>query len=269
MRFLNSWRIFSIVALVAGVTLPSFAAQMAILKNGFAIQHERHEVIGNVTRLYTSADGSSYVEVPTENIDHYEAVPDAARFARNVKTPSSYSGFPGRPETDLTEVVNEASGRYRLDPDLVNSVIKAESGFNARAVSPKGAQGLMQLMPGTASELGVSNVFDPQANVEGGTRYLRELLERYNFDLRKALAAYNAGPQRVEQFGGIPPYYETRAYVARVVKDFNKKKIAQQKAALPSQQDSTTQRDARKASTVPNKARNSKSVTQAKAEPSE
>ena len=123
--------------------------------------------------------------------------------------------------------MNAASGRYRLDPDLVNSVIKAESGFNVRAVSPKGAQGLMQLMPGTASQLGVPNAFDPQANVEGGTKYLRELLERYNFDLVKALAAYNAGPQRVEQFGGVPPYYETRAYVARVVRDFNKKKAAQ------------------------------------------
>ena len=126
--------------------------------------------------------------------------------------------------------MNSASGRYRLDPDLVNSVIKAESGFNVRAVSPKGAQGLMQLMPRDGFELGVPNAFDAQANVEGGTRYLRELLERYNFDLIKALAAYNAGTRRVEQYGGVPPYYETRAYVARIVRDFNKKKVAQQKA---------------------------------------
>jgi soluble lytic murein transglycosylase-like protein len=116
---------------------------------------------------------------------------------------------------------------------LVNSVIKAESGFNVRAVSPKGARGLMQLMPGTASQLGVPNTFDPQANVEGGTRYLRELLERYNFDLIKALAAYNAGPRRVEQYGGVPPYYETRAYVARIVRDFNKKKVAQKSGGQP------------------------------------
>ena len=134
---------------------------------------------------------------------------------------------------NLNDVVSSASGRYRLDPDLVNSVIKAESGFNARAVSPKGAQGLMQLMPRTALQLGVPDAFDPQANVDGGTKYLRELLELYNFDLVKALAAYNAGPQRVEQFKGVPPYYETRAYVARIVKDFNKKKIAQGKAAAP------------------------------------
>ena len=89
----------------------------------------------------------------------------------------------------------------------------------------------MQLMPGTASKLGVSNAFDPHANVEGGTRYLSELLERYNFDVVKALAAYNAGPGRVQQYGGVPPYYETRTYVARIVRDYNRKKIAERKAA--------------------------------------
>ena len=89
----------------------------------------------------------------------------------------------------------------------------------------------MQLMPGTASKLGVSNAFDPRSNVEGGTRYLSELLERYNFDVIKALAAYNAGPHRVQQYGGVPPYYETRTYVARIVRDYNRKKIAERKTA--------------------------------------
>ena len=218
--------------------LPCYAGEVAVLRNGFSIRHERREVVGDLTRLYITADGSSFVDVPTDDIEHFEATPPEAP-APEEKS-SSYSspfarGVPNRPSTlNLNEVVNSASGRYRLDPDLVNSVIKAESGFNARAVSPKGAQGLMQLMPGTASKLGVPNAFDPQANVEGGTKYLRELLERYNFDLIKALAAYNAGPQRVEQFGGVPPYYETRAYVARVVRDFNKKKVAQEKAATDS-----------------------------------
>jgi soluble lytic murein transglycosylase-like protein len=92
----------------------------------------------------------------------------------------------------------------------------------------------MQLMPQTASRLGVANSFDPGDNLEGGTRYLRELLERYNFDLIKALAAYNAGPGRVEQYHGVPPYYETQAYVARIIRDFNRKKLAERKAALKS-----------------------------------
>lgn len=211
-----------------------------MLKNGFSIRHERRQVVGSITRLYINADGSSFVDVPTADIEHFEAAPadlstvpiraSTSRLAP-VKTsavPAS-TGFPARPKTDLSEIVSDASGKYRLDPDLLNSVIKAESAFNPRAVSPKGAQGLMQLMPGTASQLGVRNSFDVQANVDGGTKYLRELLERYNFDLVKALAAYNAGPQRVERFGGVPPYYETRAYVARIVRDFNKKKAAQQK----------------------------------------
>jgi len=225
------------------------AAEVAVLKNGFSIRHERREIVGAVTRLYVNAEGSSYVDVPTEEIEHFEAAPEApvnppssGAASRAATTTGFGSGTAARvtstrsqaaaavPKRDLSQVVNEASGRYRLDPDLVNSVIRAESGFNVRAVSPKGAQGLMQLMPGTASQLGVPNTFDPQQNVEGGARYLRELLERYDFDLVKALAAYNAGPERVERFGGVPPYYETRRYVARIVKDFNKKKLAQQKA---------------------------------------
>lgn len=253
MRILRSFRVrIGIIAIFAVAALPCFGGEVAVLKNGFSIRHERREVVGEVTRLYVNADGSSFVDVPTAEIEHFEAAPEvpdsgsrlpasgsglnSSSFARNAKAgtpPSSLFGRNGQSAStplNLDAVVNTASGRYRLDPDFVNSVIKAESGFNVRAVSPKGAQGLMQLMPGTASQLGVPNVFDPQANVEGGTKYLRELLERYNFDMVKALAAYNAGPQRVEQFGGVPPYYETRAYVARVVRDFNKKKAAQAKA---------------------------------------
>ena len=222
--------------IIASAT-PSFATQNAMLRNGFSIRHERRAVIGSVTRLYVNADGSSFVDVPTEEIEHFEdasAEVKATSGSDENRTVSHQSAIP----VDLNQVVNVASGRYRLDPDLVNSVIRAESGFNVRAVSRKGAQGLMQLMPDTASKLGVPNAFDPQANVEGGTKYLRELLERYNFDLVKALAAYNAGPLRVEQYGGVPPYYETRAYVARIVRDFNRKKLgaknaAQRPVALP------------------------------------
>lgn len=239
-----------VLMLSALAALPCLGAENAVLRNGFSIRHERREVIGDVTRLYVNAEGSSFVDVSTAQIDHFEAAPELASPAApvsNSSLPASNSAMPAAQPVatrassfvptarntspaDLNDIVTTASGRYRLDPDLVNSVIRAESGFNARAVSPKGAQGLMQLMPGTASTLGVPNAFDPQANVEGGTKYLRELLERYNFDLVKALAAYNAGPQRVEQYKGVPPYYETQAYVARVVRDFNKKKSAQEAA---------------------------------------
>jgi soluble lytic murein transglycosylase-like protein len=193
------------------------AADFAVLHNGFSIRHDRREVVGSVTRLYLGADKNGYVDVPTADIDRFE--PD-------VSPP------PRAPNPlQVPELITAVSGRYHLDPDLVNSVIRAESGFNTKAVSRKGAQGLMQLMPATASNLGISNAFDPGANVDGGTRYLRELLERYNFDLIKALAAYNAGPQRVEQYHGVPPYYETQAYIARIVRDFNRKKLAEQKSA--------------------------------------
>src|SRR5713226_318715 len=205
--------------------IPAFATDLAILHNGFSVRHERRESLGAVTRLYLSADNSSYVDIATDQIERFEedqspAVPG---------TPLALVA-PAKPQS-LNEVINSISDRHHIDPDLINSVIHAESGFNPRAVSPKGARGLMQLMPQTASKLGVSNSFDPGANVEGGTRYLSELLERYNFDLIKALAAYNAGPGRVEQYRGVPPYYETRAYVAKIVRDFNRKKLAQRKAA--------------------------------------
>src|SRR6202451_620605 len=210
-----------IVLLLGLLGMPRFASatDLAVLRNGFSIRHERREGVGSVTRLYLGADRDGYVDVPTDEID---------RFEKDLSAPA---GATAHNSQQMNEVINAVSSRHHLDPDLINSVIHAESGFNPRAVSPKGAQGLMQLMPQTASKLGVADAFDPGANVEGGTRYLRELLERYNFDLIKALAAYNAGPQRVEQYHGVPPYYETQAYVSRIIRDFNRKKLAEQKAA--------------------------------------
>ncbi len=200
------------------------AAELAVLRNGFTIRYERREVRQGVTRLYTS--GNNYVDVPTDQIASFEkdATPDPKPAPADAAQPASAAA-------SLPDVVNQASDRHLIDADLIASVIHAESRENPRAVSPKGAQGLMQLMPETATKLGVRDAFDPAANVDGGTRYLRELLELYNYDLVKALAAYNAGPQRVQQYRGVPPYRETRAYVAAIVKDFNRKKLAQRKAA--------------------------------------
>jgi soluble lytic murein transglycosylase-like protein len=208
--------------LVLALSVPAMGSDLAVLHNGFSIRHDRREVMGTVTRLYVSPPATGYVDVPTEEIDHFE--PDLSpHLSALAPAPVQSSG--------LDQVVASAGERHHLDPDLIRSVIHAESGFNVRAVSPKGAQGLMQLMPGTASGMGVANAFDPQSNVEGGTQYLRMLLERYDFDLIKALAAYNAGPQRVEHYGGVPPFHETQAYVARIIREFNQKKLAEQKAA--------------------------------------
>jgi soluble lytic murein transglycosylase-like protein len=206
------------LCLVAWLAVSAGASELAILRNGFSIRYERRVVIGVNTRLFLGSDNNSYVDVPTAEIDHFE---------KDLSPPAPPHPAPHPAERPLVTVADAVSGssqRYHLDPDLVNSVIRAESGFNPRAVSPKGAQGLMQLMPQTASNLGVANAFDTEENVEAGTRYLRSLLELYNFDLIKALAAYNAGPQRVAEYGGVPPYHETRSYVARIIRDFNRKK---------------------------------------------
>ena len=193
------------------------AAELAQLANGFSIRHERREVIGDTTRLYLSGD-TSYVDIPTKQIKRFE--PD-------LSVTEKVAGEPAPATLDIHQVVREAATKHRIDPDFLSSVIQAESGFNVRAVSPKGAQGLMQLMPKTAADLGVNDSFNPTLNVDAGSRYLRDLFARYNYDAIKALAAYNAGPHRVEQYKGVPPYRETRAYVAKIINDYNKKKRAQ------------------------------------------
>ena len=210
-------------AIIALAAIPCLADDAAVLRNGFSIRHEHRKIIGTMTRLYLNRDEASFVDVPTEQIDHFEAAPVEALPIHSAQTEAApQSAGNAKQSTDLNEMVMAASRTYHLDPDLVSSVIRAESGFNVRAVSPKGAQGLMQLMPQTASQLGVHNAFDPQANIEGGTRYLRELFERYNFDPIKALAAYNAGPGAVDRYNGLPPYRETQDYVNKVIRDYQK-----------------------------------------------
>ncbi|MDR3715890.1 MAG: lytic transglycosylase domain-containing protein [Puia sp.] len=155
---------------------------------------------------------------------HYRNVNETERRYRVV--------FGGRSETrrygarkviasgDLEGYIQTAAAEQGVDPHLVKAIIKAESNFNAHAVSLKGAQGLMQLMPGTAHDFQVSDPFDPMQNINGGTRYLRSLLDSYNGNVELSLAAYNAGPRQVEASGGIPPFLETRNYIIRVLQNY-------------------------------------------------
>jgi len=144
---------------------------------------------------------------PDEPIDHVAP--------QRAGTPESASGPP-----TIDELVSAAARKYALPASLVRAVAKAESALDPRAVSPKGARGVMQLMPATARELGVENALDPAENIEAGARLLRELLEKYGGRVAEALAAYNAGEGAVLRHRGVPPYRETRAYIRRVVKEF-------------------------------------------------
>lgn len=207
-----------LVLILAAVT--SVAGDRAILRNGFAIEHEHHKILGDMTRLYT-ADG--YVDIPTAEIVSYEHTDDPL--------PESKPAPELAPQKTIQDHVFDASKTTGIDPDFLDSIIHQESGYNPNAVSRKGARGLMQLMPDTAQQLGVRNSFDPAENVQGGAAYLRQLLDLYHGDAQKALAAYNAGPGRVQQYKGVPPYRETQAYVARIIREYNRKKLAEQAAA--------------------------------------
>jgi soluble lytic murein transglycosylase-like protein len=228
-------------ALLALSGLSAFAREIAVLRTGYTIPHERREVFGEMTRLYLAETQDNFVDVPSADIASFEREDVVLR---RVSVPP--------PSDAVDTVVSDACDRNNLDPDLVNSVIAAESGFNPKAVSRKGAKGLMQLMPNTAAALGVQDAMNPTANVEGGTRYLRELLERFHYDLAKALAAYNAGPERVQQYGGLPPYPETVAYVRRILRDLRSKKSAQVSSqSAPESKPDVTEKPAGESGTAP------------------
>jgi len=125
---------------------------------------------------------------------------------------------------DYEGIIKQASSRFRVDPSLVKAVIKAESDFNHKAVSSKGAQGLMQLMPKTAEDMDVQDPFNPEENIFGGVRYLARLLERFESNTTLALAAYNAGPEKVADYNGVPPYQETRNFIKKVFLYYNRYK---------------------------------------------
>jgi soluble lytic murein transglycosylase-like protein len=210
------------------------AGEDALLANGGRLRVDRHESAGAKVRLYL--EGGT-IEIDTAEVRGFEAEepdprPAIAAPVGNPGTPATApaptapgAAVPAKAPTAEhlapEQLANAAAAKYGLPPSLVRSVMKAESGFQPRAVSPKGAVGLMQLMPGTAQSLGV-NPYDPAQNVDAGTRYLRSLLEKYNGLLRHALAAYNAGPEAVEKHGGVPPFAETLDYIRRVEREWKR-----------------------------------------------
>ena len=175
--------------------------------------------------LPASAAGGIYHYVEKDGTVVYTNVPPAGRKAQKLKgtfhaapRPSEPARLRARPTQELDAHIDAASKRYKVPASLVRAVMHAESNFDTRALSPKGASGLMQLMPETAREMFVKDIFDPRQNIEGGTRYLRLLANQYGGDMVKMVAAYNAGPEAVRKYGGnIPPYAETQAYVRKVI----------------------------------------------------
>lgn len=206
-------------ALAAVCLLASLArADNIVLKNGQRLNVSGYQLIGDKYRVQMAG---GVVELGSAEVLSIEAEDN---FAPVPPPPPAISKIGYR------DLVENAAARYHVDADLISSVIATESNFNAKAVSRKNARGLMQLMPQTASLLGVRNVFDPQENIDAGTRYLGNLLQRYSNDLALALAAYNAGPERVQQYGRVPPFAETISYVRRVQKTYQSNKSTGQKS---------------------------------------
>jgi soluble lytic murein transglycosylase-like protein len=197
-------------ALLAG---PAFGGEYVVFSSGSTIHVDRHEKAGEVIRLYTS---NGFSEVPANSVTAFEAddyVPPPP--APDPVMP------PLPPKPDTKRLVKDAAARYALPPKFVESVARVESAMKPQAVSPKGAIGVMQLMPSTAKALS-ADPNDNAQNIDAGTRLLRDLLVKYNGDVVKALAAYNAGEGAVDKYKGLPPYRETQDYVDKVIKAYQK-----------------------------------------------
>ena len=194
------------------LTISAFSGEYAVLATGYRLYIDRHEVDGDTVRLFQKDNG--FTEMAASLVTAFEKEPDPpAAPAPELK--------PATPEPSPRELVDAAAKRHGLPANFVHSVVAAESAYKPDAVSPKGAIGLMQLMPATAQAYG-ADPRNPAQNVEAGTALLRELLIKYNGDARRALAAYNAGPGAVERYNGVPPYRETQTYIERVLRKYNK-----------------------------------------------
>jgi len=191
---------------------PALRAEYVVLRSGQRLAVTSYQLNGDTYRLQM-AGGS--VEIAAEEV---VAIEPEEVFTRAPATPAVKPPY--------RELVEAAAARYNVDADLITSVIAVESNFDPKAVSRKKARGLMQLLPETAARLGVRNIEDPQENIDAGTRYLRDLLQKYSNNLVLALAAYNAGPERIQQYGRVPPFPETISYVRRVKRGYENNKTS-------------------------------------------
>ena len=218
-------------AIFLACAAPSVRAEYIVLRSGQRLAVTGYQILGDKYRLQMKGGTA---EIPVEQVLSIE--PEEI--------------FVSVPPTEISQepfgdLIRAAAKRYSVDADLITSVIAAESNFDPKAISRRDARGLMQLLPATAARLGVKNIFDPQENIEAGTHYLSDLLQLYKNDLALTLAAYNAGPERVQQYGQrVPPFAETITYIRRV-----KQTYQQRKSSVPPAADKTPPRTAPVAAT--------------------
>lgn len=197
---------------------PLLAGEFAVLSNGFRVHADRHEKRGEVICLETQA---GVTELPAGSVVGFEVEEYAAPVPLPPAAPSTAAAATVKAPKTPRQFIEDAAHQAELPPAIVHAVAKAESGYRTDAISPKGAIGMMQLMPATARDL-QANPYDPEQNANAGARYLRDLLLKYNGNVALALAAYNAGPGAVDRYGDVPPYRETRSYVNRVISNYKK-----------------------------------------------
>jgi soluble lytic murein transglycosylase-like protein len=214
MKWRDSIFLAGMAALAAAV--PSARADYAVLRSGLRLHITGCESAGDRVRL--TVEGG-VVEMAAGDLLSVEP----EDIFQTIPVPAASAAGP------YSEFIRASAVRHGMDEKLITRVIAAESNFNPKAVSRKQALGLMQLLPQTAAQYSVADVFDPAQNIEGGTRYLKDLLEKYRGNVQLALAAYNAGPDMVERYGGIPPFAETQSYVKRITAQLAQTSIASQK----------------------------------------
>jgi len=182
-------------------------------------------VLIHVMAWYALSYADIYKYVDENGVAHFTNMPDGKAYKKIISEGHKHNLRNGDKKSytikDYHQLINTKSREYNIEPSLIKAVIKTESNWDSMAISQKGAMGLMQLMPDTAKDMEVMNPFNSEENIEGGIKYLRYLLDRFNGDLTLALAAYNAGPEKIEKFGGIPPIPETQRYVKQILSIYN------------------------------------------------